>query len=574
MKLLLATLHAKYVHASLALPCLAAVCRELPAVATVIREYTINEPPEKVLRRIVAEEADVVAFSCYLWNVEATLRLAADLKKVRPETFVVLGGPEVSFGFFELLERYPAVDAVVRGEGEETFRELVAALARAGGGPDRVAALEGVAGLALRCGEEIVATSSRPHLRDLDLIPSPFAAGLVDLAKPLVYVETSRGCPFACAFCLSSLEPGVRTFSLERVRFDLTMLLEAGVQTVKFVDRTFNADSRRAQAIWEFILDHNRGSSFHFEIAADLLTDENLELLRRVPAETFRFEIGVQTADAATLAAVERRSDLARLFANVRRLQQETGVVLHLDLVAGLPGEDFPGFLNSLQRLLDVAPHHIQVEPVKVLKGSPMRRIAAEQEYAFSDLPPYPVLQTPWLSFTELSRIGTIARLLDILYNCGRFATALAALGESHPLAKAFDRLAAFWEEGEVPEHLSLPKLFGEFWRFGESVLVGEGRERFREALCFDWCRADFPGSGPLPPFWREEDRLAWQRDEVASQVRTLQLPAGSRVRTFVARFGRDYRRQPWGAGPVELLFVYVATPGLGLTVHVLPFTP
>jgi anaerobic magnesium-protoporphyrin IX monomethyl ester cyclase len=369
------------------------------------------------------------------------------------------------------------------------------------------------------------------------------------------------------------LEPGVRTFSPERVRADLTMLLEAGVQTVKFVDRTFNADPRRAQAIWEFILAHNRGSSFHFEIAADLLSGENLELLRQVPPGTFRFEIGVQSTADDTLAAVGRRSDLARLFANVRRLRAETAVILHLDLVAGLPREGYAGFLDSLQQLLELQPHHIQVEPVKVLKGSPLRRIAAEQEYAYSDAPPYTVLQTPWLSFTELGRIGVIARLLDLLSNSGRFATALAALGETLPLAAAFERLGRFWEERELAEHLPLPVLFGEFWRFGESVLAGEGRERFRDTLCFDWCRADYPGSGPLPPFWREEDRLERQRDELASRVRTLQLPAGSRVRTFAARFGRDYTRQPWGDGPVELLFVYAASPGRGLTVHVLPLT-
>ncbi len=402
MKILLATLHAKYVHNSLALPCLATACKGIAGVETVIREFTVNEPSHLVLRALVAEQADVAAFSCYIWNIGETLKLASDLKQVRPETFIILGGPEASYGIFELMAQNPAIDCIVRGEGEETFRELMAHLLRTDQGSD---ALQGVsAGIVFRVGDEIIAAPEREPIADLDSIPSPFNAGLVDLKKPLVYYESSRGCPFSCAFCMSSLERGVRSFSMKRIKEDLGLLTAQKAQTVKLVDRTFNYDAARANAIWEFILAENRGSRFHFEIAADLLTEDNFLLLRRVPPGMFRFEIGVQSGDENTLERVGRRSDLERLFANVRRLREETGVIVHLDLVAGLPGEDYQGFLNTLQRLFNVLTSdgqwqgeecHIQVEPLKVLKGSPMRKIAAKENYAYSAAPPYKVLRPP-----------------------------------------------------------------------------------------------------------------------------------------------------------------------------------
>jgi anaerobic magnesium-protoporphyrin IX monomethyl ester cyclase len=591
MKLLLATLHARYVHASLALPCLATACAGLDGLETVIGEFTVNEPADRVLRQLAACEADVVAFSCYIWNIEATLKLAADLKLVRPETVIVLGGPEASYGAFMLLERNPAIDCIVRGEGEETFRELMALLAGCGraiepwrhfshGGAGHGPA--DIPGLILRAGDELIATPERPPIADLDNIPSPFAAGLADLAKPLVYFETSRGCPFSCAFCMSSLEQGVRSFSPDRVRDDLRILISRKVQTVKLVDRTFNYDAARAGEIWEFILAENRESRFHFEIAADLLTEENFRLLRRVPAGLFRFEIGVQSGEEETLARVTRRSDLERLFANVRRLVAETGVVVHLDLVAGLPGEDFPGFLRSLQRLFDVLGQagsasqtrgHIQVEPLKVLKGSPMRKIAAAENYAFSAAPPYKVLRTPWLSFTEICRIEAVSRLLDLVYNSGKFSTSLALIAQTIPLSRFLATAAAYWEEADLPPHLSQTALFEALWRFADGFLPAKDNEQFRDALCFDFCRADYPVAGKLPGFFGEGGNLAESRkgkDEIATVMLRLDIAAGSRVRTFSRRFALDYRSTPWQEGPVELLFVYVAAPGKGLEVIVM----
>jgi anaerobic magnesium-protoporphyrin IX monomethyl ester cyclase len=580
MKMMLATLHAKYVHNSLALPCLAVSCKGMDGVETVIREYTANEQADRVLRALVAEEADVAAFSCYIWNIGETLKIASDLKQVRPETFIILGGPEASYGVFELMVQNPIIDCVVRGEGEETFRELMALLVRTDGARDALQCIS--AGIVFRAGEEIIAAPERLPIADLDTVPSPFAAGLVDLKKPLVYYESSRGCPFSCAFCMSSLDRGVRSFSMKRIKGDLGLLLAREAQTIKFVDRTFNYDSGRANEIWEFILSENRGGRFHFEIAADLLTEENFRLLRRVPPGVFRFEIGVQSGDEETLARVGRRSDLERLFAKVRRLREETGVIVHLDLVAGLPGEDFPGFLNTLQRLFDVLNSdgqwqgeecHIQVEPLKVLKGSPMRKIAAEENYAFSAAPPYKVLRTPTLSFSDICRIETVSRLMDLVCNSGKFRTALTLAAQTHPLSRFFAAAAQYWEVAVLPPCLSQTALFEAIWQFTEGFLPAGEHEGFRDALCFDFCLAEYPAAGRLPAFFAGDGntgRHGKDKDMDAALKQQLGIAAGCRVRTYRQGFARDYRSVPWIEGPVELLFVYVSAPGRGLSVDVL----
>jgi anaerobic magnesium-protoporphyrin IX monomethyl ester cyclase len=599
MRILLTTLHAKYVHASLALPYLAAACEDLAGVETAIREYTVNEPPERVLRAVIAVEADVVAFSCYIWNVEATLRLASDLKKVRPETIILLGGPEVSYGTFELMERNPFIDFVIRGEGEETFRAWAESLWVKLHGKEGANGPDGIDGLTFRADGDIVANSDRVPLATLDVIPSPFAHGLVTLDKPLVYYETSRGCPFSCAFCMSSLEKGVRSFSMDRIRSDLGRLLAAETATIKFVDRTFNYNAERATAIWEFILAANRGSRCHFEIAADLLTDANLALLGTVPPGLFRFEIGVQSGKEETLARVGRKSDLVRLFANVRRLVTETGIVVHLDLVAGLPGEDYQGFLASLQQLFDALrpddsgggeaccalaetgdppgsgsrPEtrcHIQVEPLKVLKGSPMRAIAATEGYAFSATPPYQILRTPSLTFAEIGRITAIARLLDLFFNSGRFAAALELVRLKAALADFFDHCARRHETDDTLAELGRQGSHELFWHFAECFAGEEWREELRDALCFDFCRHEVPAAGRLPAFFAGNGQAGtWGKGEDSELLRGLEIAPGSRVRTFTRRFVRDYTHRLREEGPATLTFVYASAPGMGLRVYV-----
>ena len=547
MKLLLTTLHAKYSHASLALPCLAAGCSGIPGLNMTIREYTVNEPREQLLRLIMAEAPALVAFSCYIWNIEKTLRIAADIKGIAPETMILFGGPEASFGVFELMHDNPAIDFVIKGEGEAVFTRLVRLVADCGACPDGSLLYE-LPNLFFRNGTDIVSGPlDRSHL-ELDSIPSPFQAGLVDLSRPLVYYETSRGCPFSCAFCLSSLEGQVRSFSMPRIEEDLRFLMERPVPRIKLVDRTFNYDIKRALQIWRFILAHNRVSHFHFEIAADLLTDEAIELLRQVPDKTFRFEIGVQSASSDVLASAGRTSDLGRLFSIIRRLRAETSVELHLDLVAGLPGEDYAGFLSSLQAVASLNPHEIQVEPLKVLKGSPMREIANRNDYRFSNSPPYTVLRNPWLSYGDICRIETVGRLLDLFYNHGGFVTALAERSHHEQLALLFDRMAV--EAGDTPltalTTLRRYELFYRLARTGDSATD----ELLADALLYDFCGTEMPRPGKLPEFVAQrEAEFSWPGGKEEGH--------SGRVRRFRCTFRRDYRVQPWRDQLTDVVFNY-----------------
>jgi anaerobic magnesium-protoporphyrin IX monomethyl ester cyclase len=575
MKVVLTTLHAKYIHASLALPCLKAATNGIKGIRSVIREFTVNEPRSDVLRRLVAEEADVVAFSCYIWNIESIRRIASDLKKLRPETLLVAGGPEVSYSAEEFLRDNSAFDYVICGEGEKTWREFLLQLKKEGAA--QLPAQAPPAGIAYRSATVVEPARPRGAITNLDDIPSPFAMELVDTTKPLVYYETSRGCPFSCAFCLSSLEQGVRAFSMERIRADICYLIEKQVRVVKLVDRTFNYDAARADEIWNFILDRNETSTFHFEIAADLLTDSNIRTLTRVPDGMFRFEIGVQATGQETLSRVSRKSDTDHLLSMVKRLTTETGVTVHLDLVAGLPGEDFAGFLTSLGRLFPASPHHIQVEPLKVLKGSPMAAIAVREGYAFSATPPYTILRTPALSFDEIGHIEELSRLLDLYYNSGRFSRSLAA-AESHlPLADYFNRMANFTKKQPEIGQTSLKGLFEQMWQFGRKILDPGATDAFRDALCYDFCRGEYPTAGNLPSFFAgnwQKVRDSLPRQTIEAILCQVTKPSGSRVRTFTAAFRKDHRTRPAAPSPIDLVFVYVSTPGQGLRVEVFPVPP
>ena len=562
MKILLTTLHSKYSHASLALPCLAACCADIPGAEIIIREWTVNESREHILKLIMVEQADLIAFSCYIWNIEKLLKIAEDIKKISPDKLIVLGGPEVSFGVFELMHDTPAVDFVVKGEGETAFRRLLEAVVAGNHTEQSPAAIDN---LFFRDGNEIVSGPLNAEHVQLDMIPSPFEAGLVDLEKPLIYYETSRGCPFSCAFCLSSVEGAVRVFSMDRVKQDLLFLMRQKVSQIKLVDRTFNFDARRASEIWEFILKHNQGSHFHFEIAADLLTDENLKILAKVPENTFRFEIGIQSASANSLERVGRKSDLTRISSAVQSLRAKTKVELHLDLVAGLPGEDYEGFLASLQMLADLNPHEIQIEPLKVLKGTPMRAIAASEGYSFSGFPPYTLLRNPWLSYQDICRIEVIGRLLDLFKKHGGFTMAFKYLLHEMPFASVLDRMAR-GIGSEALSGFSRRRVY-ELFASLAAPLVGDGRlGELNDAIFFDYCQTEMPLMGQLPLFAAaRQDQCAWPAP--GDLPAELELSAGSRIKSFRYVFERDYRSEPWENGPVSITFLYVSAAGRGLKV-------
>jgi len=565
MNILLTTLHAKYSHSSLALPSIAACCTDIPGVSVTIREYTVNEPRELLLRRIVAENADLLAFSCYIWNIEKTLKIISDIKKITPEVMILLGGPEASFGSFELLGAHPAIDFIIRGEGEAPFRSLIATLSSRTGEKLPGVELGEIENLIFRDGRDISSGPQSKFYPPLDTIPSPFTAGLVDLGKPLTYYETARGCPFSCAFCLSSVEGQVRSYSMDRIKNDLMLLMQRGVPQIKLVDRTFNYDGRRANEIWRFILEHNRESHFHFEIAAELLGDESIEILKEVPPQTFRFEIGVQSGSAETLHRVNRTTDLGRLFYAIRRLRAETPVHLHLDLVAGLPGEDYAGFLHSLQTVADLHPHQIQIEPLKVLKGSPMRDIAGRNDYSFSSTPPYTILRNPWLSFDDIGRVETVGRLIDLFFNQGGFETSLQLLTRGMQFAELFDRMAAI-ANGQSITALSSLKKYELFYQIAAPCCPNDNTLLFGEALFFDYCRQELPRQGKLPDFIAAQaSNCSWPN--IKELTHGMNLPAESRVKGFSYSFSHDFRCSPWKDTKTTVAFAYISSPGTGLKI-------
>jgi anaerobic magnesium-protoporphyrin IX monomethyl ester cyclase len=566
MKILLTTLHAKYSHASLALPCLAAYCRDIPDADITIREWTVNEPREHLLRLVMAEQADLIAFSCYIWNIEQILKIVSDIKMIAPETQIVLGGPEASFGIFELMHDNPAVDFVIKGEGEETFRQLIVTLLQEPATLQQEIFAE-IDNLFFRDGNDTASGPLRQKQLALDSLPSPFEAGFVDFTKPLIYYETSRGCPFSCAFCLSSVEGAVRSFSPERIKNDLLYLMNRDVAQIKLVDRTFNYDAERADMIWAFILEHNRSSRFHFEIAADLLTEKNLLTLADVPKDTFHFEIGVQSSSAATLEQVGRTADLDRIFTQVRRLKTGTDIELHLDLVAGLPGEDYSGFLDSLRAIAGLKPDMIQIEPLKVLKGAPMRAIAAREGYAFSASPPYTILRNRWLSYEDICRIETIGRLLDLFNKHGGFRAAFTVLERHTPFSGVLDQMAR-QAGNENLSSLSCRRVFELFARLAEAQSDAEERARLLDALFFDYCHVEMPLMGKLPSFAAaQQHRCSWPG--LRDLPNDLELPPDSRIKSFRYTFMADYRTGGEIAKPADSTFVYVSGAGRGLQVLV-----
>ena len=477
MRIVLATLHSKYIHASLALPLLAAYCRDI-CDDLLIREFTVHEPKEQVLGALLAEDPDVVAFSVYLWNRRQTLELADALVTARPGLRVVLGGPEVSFEGPQLLERYPGISALIRGEGELPLHGLLMAW-------QQNQAPQHVPRLTWRDGHTINENPDGPLLSDLNEIPSPLQLGLVDLSRGFVYLETSRGCPYRCAFCMSALDQQVRSYSMERIEQDLRLLMEKKVAKIKLVDRTFNYDPARARHIFHFILQHNRSSHFHFEIGGHLLDEPTLELLATVPKGMFQFEIGVQSTLPKTLRSIDRPAALTLLEKNVRRLRQTGNIHLHLDLIAGLPGEGYRDFLASIDRVAALRPHHLQLEPVKLLPGAPLRLAAEQHDIRFDPHPPYTVLATRQLTFSDLERLQGIGRLLDLTFNADRghfFLTALSEICGS--LSGALEQLEEFWRrQGLFRRPLSQRDLFDHLWSFVRSTFSGQTCARLGECL-------------------------------------------------------------------------------------------
>lgn len=501
---LLAAANAKYIHTSLALYALRSFCRlEFPGIR--VEEFNINQHMDWVLNRIYLLRPRVAAFSVNIWNLHFTLELADRLKKVAPGTVIVLGGPEAGAAAAELMAVEPAIDYIVRGEGEETFRELLGFLLKGEGSP------ENIRGLVFREGEEVRVNPPRPPLEEW---PFPYEEEeLAAFGNRLVYYESSRGCLFNCAYCLSGWEKTpVRYLPLERVKKDLTRFIEAGTPVVKLVDRTFNLDRERAMALLEFMADRGEGTVFHLEMVGELMDREMIDFLNRAPAGRFRLEIGVQTTCRAAARAVNRFYSPEKLGRNIRRLVEGRKVFLHLDLLAGLPGEDPASLAKSFDWTYRLQPDEIQLGFLKLLKGSPLREKAAEYGYQFTRVPPYEILANRWLSYNDLRRLKIIEEILGKYYNSRRFCYTLAFLRQKAGGTpwEFYNGLAAFWEEkGLAGKNMKPARLYEILWAYLQTLpFFHRSAGALRDLLTLDFYLAG--GEGSKTP-WRPPDSPEWQ---------------------------------------------------------------
>ncbi|HHV51654.1 MAG TPA: DUF4080 domain-containing protein [Clostridiales bacterium] len=420
---IICALNSKYIHSSLAPWYLLAGIKQWcgEGINASVLEGTIKDDTGKIFAKIADKKPNVLGFCCYIWNITAVLKLSKLVKENSPDTILVLGGPEVSYNAGRLLEEHPFIDCIISGEGEKPFARLLNSLYRE-------EPLSGIPGLNFRSGGEIVESS--PFV-DNQQPPSPYCREYFEtLDNRLAYLETSRGCPYSCAFCLSGRAGSVRYFDIERAKKELVLLSKSGARTVKLVDRTFNANKKRAAELIEFIIT-NRGTQipegvcFHFEIAGDILDESLLSLFNSAPKGLFQLEIGLQSFNPKTLKAINRQTDTDRLKENIRRLLKPQNIHIHIDLIAGLPFEGLDSFAESFNTAYSLKPHMLQLGFLKLLHGSPMRQNREKYPCRFSERPPYEVVETPWISRDELQLLRYAEDALNRLYNSGRFPRTL-----------------------------------------------------------------------------------------------------------------------------------------------------
>ncbi len=405
MKVLLTTLNSKFIHSNLAIRYLKEVAKDVADID--LMEFTINQPIEQILSTIYKGNPDMVGFSTYIWNVNEVLEIAEGLKIVKPNIKIMLGGPEVSFDGVQILEKHRFIDYIVYGEGEETFREMLIA-------DD----LCNVKGLIFRKEGEVVINPPREQIKDLDNIPSPYENINEEFKNKIVYYESSRGCPFNCEFCLSSTIKGVRFFSIDRVKRDIGTLIKSGVSQIKFVDRTFNANKAYSREIMDFIMQENpENMNFHFEVTAHLIDDETLEYLKKPKEGLFQFEVGVQSTNPDTIKSIGRVTDFEKLKYVTSAIKKNRNIHQHLDLIAGLPFEDYKSFSKSFNDVYAIRPEKLQLGFLKLLKGSGLRVDQGKYNFKYLDNPPYEILETKWLEYGEIIKLKGIENLVEKYFN-------------------------------------------------------------------------------------------------------------------------------------------------------------
>lgn len=464
-KVILAALNAKYIHSNLALRYLSRFQNNNQKHHVETMEFTINQRLDFIAEELFRKQPDVVLFSCYIWNVEMLRQLCPILKKIMPDCVIGFGGPEVSYESETFLRENPAVDFVMRGEGELVFTKYLEHLDA--GNPATLGEIES---LTYRQGDEIFSTPQM-HPMDLALLPFPYEDDFSDVQNQIIYYESSRGCPYHCGYCLSSVENGVRFVPLDKVLPDLQKFLDKNVPQVKFIDRTFNCKKSHAMAIWKYLHEHDNGvTNFHFEITADLIDQETIDFLKTVRKGLFQFEIGVQSTNPQTIRAINRNVDFAALSEIVQQIKDGGNIHQHLDLIAGLPYEDYDSFGCSFNDVYALHPEQLQLGFLKVLKGSMLHQKQKEFEIVYHDTAPYEVLTTHELPYADTLRLKYVEEMVETYYNSGRFLHTLAYLVPLYESPFAFfEALSQFWVS-ENYHYLGLSKmgLFDVLWRLVE----------------------------------------------------------------------------------------------------------
>lgn len=495
MKSLLVAVNAKYIHSNLAVYCLKSFAAS-KGQKTEIAEYTINQKPGEVLRDLYKKDADVAAFSCYIWNIEFIKTLIRDYKKLRPGCEIWLGGPEVSYRAEEILKELPEVRGVMIGEGEETFSGLLALYEQG----IKESCLNDIPGIAVRVNEKRIITTQPALPPDFSKLPFPYEKEDISFFKNrIIYYESSRGCPFSCAYCLSSLDKKVRFRDMELVKKELSFFLKQKVPQVKFIDRTFNINGPRTMELLQFIKENDNGTTnFHFEVAAELLTKEQTELLNSMRPGLVQLEIGVQSTNVHTLTAVHRKTELSVLKDTVAKVRSRNNVHIHLDLIAGLPKENLKSFRNSFDEVYRMKPHQLQLGFLKVLYGAPMEKMAAENGILYQSEPPYEVLATKWLSFDDVILLKKVEELVEVYYNSGQFVYGMRFLQHfvKSPFS-LFEKLASFYDEkGYAGLKLSRSRRYEILYEFAGNI-SGLCLSDFVQILFFDFCLKEKPKACP-----------------------------------------------------------------------------
>ena len=532
MKILLTAINSKYIHSNLAVYSLRKFAQDKLAAEGIdvpeieIAEYTINQPKQKILMDIYKKKPDAIFFSCYIWNREEMAQLTGDLGKILPDTDIWLGGPEVSYDAGETLRLLPDAKGVLCGEGEETFCELVKIYAKGS-----LADLEGfVAGTVIRKKNGEIHTAEPRKPMELDDVSFAYE-GLEEFENRIVYYESSRGCPFRCSYCLSSIDKTLRTRSLDKIKDELKFFMDNNIPQVKFIDRTFNCDHHHAMEIWKFLKDNDNGvTNFHFEISADLLTDEELELLAQLRPGQVQFEIGVQSTNPETLKEIRRPMDFEKVKKVVKCLKTADNIHLHLDLIAGLPFEDMTSFKSSFNDVFETGPHQLQLGFLKVLKGTHMASQIDDYGLKYMAKPPYEVLKTRWISYSELVKLKTIEEMVEVYYNSGQFIKTLELLlpyfENSFDL---FEALADWYEERGIEMlNLSRNSRYEELLEFGKKYA---DETELLEVLSYDYYARENVRSRPA--FLGEEKvEKAFSKEFYSVQSREHSILHGGQLDT------------------------------------------